>query len=235
MDALLEDDAAALLRDHQPGERWAAAEDEAAAREIVRELGGFTLAVEAVALYLGLHPDVRPAAFLARLRREGPSHVDLGGEPDVAAQMLHREKQLALVLDATLQRLDPPARTALDYAALLPPDSVPWPWLRALVEREHPEALQREEGYGDPWLAVQRRLEGLRLLTPGDHEQIARLHRLVGDHLRMRMGEESRVKLSELQDQAGGCRLGASGSLAARSNPSLAAAAAAGGRAALVG
>ena len=39
-----------------------------AAREIVRALGGFTLAVEQVALYLGLHPDVSPTAFLATLK-----------------------------------------------------------------------------------------------------------------------------------------------------------------------
>ena len=45
--------------------------DTAAAHEIARELGGFTLAVESVAIYLGLHPDIRPAAYLARLRAEG--------------------------------------------------------------------------------------------------------------------------------------------------------------------
>jgi hypothetical protein len=101
-------------------------EDAAAAREIVRELGGFTIAVESVAIYLGLHPDIRPADYLTRLRTEGlPSVDDLPAAADVAAQMEHREKQLRLVLDQTLARLTPSERTALDYAALLPPDSIP--------------------------------------------------------------------------------------------------------------
>jgi hypothetical protein len=114
----------------------------------------------------------------------------------VAEQMAHREKQLALVLDATLEKLDAPARAALDCAALLPPDNVPWPWLGALVAQEFPDALRREEGYPDPWAAIQRRLSGLRLLTPGDHEQVARLHRLVSAHLLARMAPDRRVALA---------------------------------------
>ena len=112
-----------------------------------------------MAIYLGLHPDIRPADYLARLRAEGLTGVD------------------AL----------PAERTALDYAALLPPDSIPWPWLRALVEQEHPDALTKRQGYDDPWQTLRRRLGGLRLLTPGDHVEIARLHRMVAAHVRARL------------------------------------------------
>ncbi|MFC1806034.1 TIR domain-containing protein, partial [Planctomycetota bacterium] len=55
VDALSVDDAARLIEDHQPDGQWppaSAAADAAAAREIARELGGFTLAVESVAIYL---------------------------------------------------------------------------------------------------------------------------------------------------------------------------------------
>ncbi|MBI2422952.1 MAG: toll/interleukin-1 receptor domain-containing protein [Candidatus Hydrogenedentes bacterium] len=187
VDALTEDDAARLIEDNQPDGHWpaaTAAADTAAAREIARELGGFTLAVESVAIYLGLHPDIRPADYLARLRAEGLPSVDaLLADADVAAQMQHREKQLCLVLDQTLARLTPPERTALDYAALLPPDSIPWPWLRTLVEKEIPDAFAAPPGYPDSWPALRRRLEGLRLLTPGDHPEIARLHRMVAAHM----------------------------------------------------
>ena len=200
VDALNEEDALALLRDHQKHQKWASKEDEDAARKIVRELGGFTLAIESVALHLGLHPDIRPAAYLARLKKKGlPSADEIVKNPKVAAQIEHREKQLALVLEATLDQLTPAdatdleraTRTVLDYASLLPPDSIPWPWLRALVEQEHPEAFLFEEGDLDPWLALRRRLEGLRVLTPGNHPEIARIHRLVGAHLRDRMGKEA--------------------------------------------
>ncbi|HEY3368612.1 MAG TPA: hypothetical protein VGK74_26440 [Symbiobacteriaceae bacterium] len=205
VDDLAEEDAVKLITDHQPDGRWPAATapaDEAATLEIAKELGGFTLAIEQVALYLGHHA-IRPAAYLVRLRKEGlPSADALGTDQGVTAQMRHREKQLALVLNATLERLDRPARTALDYAALLPSDSVPWPWLRACVAREHPDALRHDEGYPDPWAEIRRRLEGLRLLTPGDHPEIARLHRLVGAHLRGRLPEAAvAVKLRQMRDK----------------------------------
>lgn len=202
VDALSEDDAARLIEDHQieTDGQWSAATaeaDSAAACEIARELGGFTLAVESVAIFLGLYTEIRPADYLNRLRAEGLIGVDaLPGEADVAAQMQHREKQLHLVLDQTLDRLTSPERTALDYAALLPPEQIPWPWLRELVALEHPDALRAKPGFPDPWLALHRRLEGLRLLTPGDHVEIARLHRMVGSHLRLRLsvtGRKSRI------------------------------------------
>ena len=204
VDALGEDDAVKLVQEHQPEGQWPAATasaDEAAARALVRELGGFTVAVEAVALYLGLHPEIRPAGYLARLKKEGlPTTDDLGRDPDVAAQMRHREKQLGVVLDSTLGKLTPAERTALDYAALLPPDSIPWPWLRALVTQEHPDALRHDEGYPDPWLAIRIRLEGLRLLTPATHPEIARLHRLLGAHVVMRLGERVTSMLRRLHE-----------------------------------
>ena len=205
VDALADDDAARLIEDRQPDAQWPAATaagDATAARALARELGGFTLAVESVAIYLGLHPDIRPADYLARLRAEGLPSVDaLPADADVAAQMQHREKQLRLVLDQTLARLTSSERTALDYAALLPPDGIPWPWLRALVEQEHPDAIAVRPGYPDPWPALRRRLEGLRLLTPGDHVEIARLHRMVAAHVRERLAMRREEILRRLRDK----------------------------------
>jgi len=184
VESLAEDDALALVREHQPDQQFVSPAEEAAAREIVRELGGFTLAVEQVAIHLGLHPEIVPSALLEGLRRKGlPSADVLGARPDVQVQMLHQQKQLALILDATLGLLDAPARTALRFAALLPADSVPWPWLKALVVGRHPEIAQFAPDEPDPWIAARRRLEGLHLLTPGDHPELARLHRLVAAHL----------------------------------------------------
>ncbi|MGC8493670.1 MAG: TIR domain-containing protein, partial [Syntrophobacteraceae bacterium] len=201
VDALQEDDALALLRDHQKTKSWASPADETAARDIVRELGGFTLAIESVAIYLGL-TEVRPAAYLNKLKRDGLPTVDaLGMASNVATQMQHREKQLALVLDATLEQLasgkiGDAVRSALDYAALLPPDCIPLHWLRSLMESEHPGIFDHEEGSPDPWLSLRRRLEGLRLLTPADRPEIVRMHRLVAAHLRERMGKENKNRLT---------------------------------------
>jgi len=204
VDALDEETALSLVRDHQPprdaqgrivadlsqGEpKFASPVEEAAAREIVRALGGFTLAVEQVALYLGLHPEVSPSAFLATLRERGLPLTDTlpDRDPEVAAQMLTQSKQLGLILDATLARLDAGARTALQFASLLPADRVPWPWLRALTVARHPELGKSDDLGAHPWLAIQRRLTGLRLLTSGDQPEIARIHRLVAAHLRSRV------------------------------------------------
>ncbi|MCB1804956.1 MAG: TIR domain-containing protein, partial [Candidatus Competibacteraceae bacterium] len=190
VDALAENDALQLIREHQPNQQFSSPEDETAAREIVRRLDGFTLAVEQVAVYLGLHPDISPQAFLQRLDGEGLISTDaLPAEDDVAAQIRHQDKQLALILDATLVNLDAPTRTALRYAAMMPPDSVPWPWLRDLTVQQHSEIAERKPGYPDPWVRIQRRLQGLRLLTPGDQPELARIHRLVAAHVLAKFSE----------------------------------------------
>lgn len=197
VDSLNEDDALALVRDHQkprdakglfPG--FDSPCEEQSAREIVRELGCFTLAVEQVAVYLGLHEEVTPAAYLSGMRRKGLHIVDaLGGREDIQNQMLHREKQLSIILETTLGLLDEPGRTALRFASLLPPDSVPWPWLKTLVLRSHPELARFAADEPDPWLAIRRRVAGLRLLTDGDDPAIARIHRLVASHIQNNSGD----------------------------------------------
>ncbi len=183
VDSLDEDDALALMRDHQPAGQFPSAAEEAAARQIVRDLGGFTLAVEQAAIYLGLNAEHDPpSAFLARLRRDGLPSVDsLPRDADIAAQMLHQQKQLGPILRATLEPLVqelPAAGTALEFAAMLPPDSVPWPWLKELTAARHPDLTDIE------WGKIKRRLEGTRFLTSGDAPEIARVHRLVAAHLR---------------------------------------------------
>ena len=209
VDGLSEEDAARLLEDHQieTNGKWpaaSAAADAEAARAIARELGGFTLAVESIGIYLGLHPEIRPADFLQRLRSEGLAGVDsLPADADIGMQMQHREKQLGLVLVQTFSTLSERELAVLDFASLLPPDWIPWPWLRVLVGIDFPEFAQplddvlsgvgtSSTGHPDPWMGVRRRLEGLRLLTPGDHPQIAHGHRLVMAHIRERMGDPRR-------------------------------------------
>ena len=214
VDSLSEDDALELLREHQPSRDsegniladptrgtpgFASTAEESAARELVRELGGFTLAVEQVAVFLGLHPEIMPSAFLAGLRKKGLSSADElpAKHAKVAVQMEHQEKQLALILQATLAKLTDPALTALRFATLLPPDTVPWPWLRELTLARHPEIAQDELDEPDPWLNVRRRLSGLRLLTPGDHPEVARIHRLVAAHLREDIDSTMRDELAK--------------------------------------
>jgi len=86
IDELPPDDALALIS-HQPDGRFHCESERDAAREILRLLGSFTLAVESAAVYLGQFAnDVTCTAFLARLEKEGLEGADAAvtfDEPDV--------------------------------------------------------------------------------------------------------------------------------------------------------
>lgn len=218
VDSLDVETGVALIREHQPprdAEGWrpdfASEREESSARAIVRELDGFTLALEQVAVYLGLNPSVTPSAFLKGLRQKGLVRTDkvveglqrAGREGDI----LHREKQLGIVLAATLDLLGPaaprviagevtlfqailherqraPARTALKFAARFAPDLVPWSWLRDLTVRFHPNLAVHAEDEPEPWADIRRQLEGLRLLVQTNVPEHARMHRMITAHLR---------------------------------------------------
>ncbi len=211
VDALPIHDAVALVREFQETGTFASPEDEDGARALVESLGGFTLAVELVAAYLGAHPEVRPAAYLARLGRDGlPTADKLAEDADVADVIEHREKQLGIVLAATLARLSGRAKFVAQSAALLAPDFVVMDWLKEVAANAFPElAGPSDPSRPDPWLETWRELHGLRLLTPSDDAPIeadphrrgtevprlARMHRLVADHLKAGLTEEVREAL----------------------------------------
>ena len=214
LDSLDEDSALSLIRDLQPPRdarreivtdirqgrpEFISEAEEAAAREIVRSLGGFPLAVEQIAHYLGYHPEVLPSDILTTMRQKSLTSVDTipQRDADVSAQMYARNKQLGLILDTTLAGLDAPARTALQIASLLPPDTVPWPWLRSLTAAQHPEVGERERFGTDRWLIIQRHLTNIRLLTLGDDPEIGRIHSLVAAHLAESIEAETRETLDQ--------------------------------------
>ena len=186
IDELPPDDALALIESYQPDGRFRSEAERDAAREIVRLLGSFTLAVESAAVYLGQFAnDVTCAAFLARLKKEGLEGLDTAAsQSDVSVR--HGEKRLSATLQPTLERLGATEKLALEFAALLPPDQVPLPWLRTLVAKTFPE-MERdaEPGYPDPWKNVLRRLFSLRLLqatearTDNGDVVAIRVHRIV--------------------------------------------------------
>ena len=103
------------------------------------------------------------------------------------------------LLEPTLASLSPAELRAVEYAALLPPDNVPLPWLRDLLAAEFPE--RTHPVLGDPVAKVFQRLERLRLVVsqargrePGAGQaatgdaRLARMHRLVQDVVRARLG-----------------------------------------------
>jgi tetratricopeptide (TPR) repeat protein len=194
---LPEHEALALIRDYQPGQQFQDDTQETSAAAIVRALGGYTLAVELAAAYLGDHAKegYRPSDFLRRLEAEGllGTMDALAGEPDVTAQLRTAQTQMTSVLDWSLQRLSVPARTALAFASLLMPDRIPMAWLENLTRDIHPEELTDRPWYPQRWPKILQELQGLRLLVPaGEVDQddqarsgilgMVRIHRLVAEH-----------------------------------------------------
>jgi tetratricopeptide (TPR) repeat protein len=204
VDEMPEADALDLIESYQPngrfsgvGQREAAAEREAA-QEIVRLLGGFSLAVETAAVFLGQFAgDVTCADFLERLKQEGLEGLESAAD-ETSEGVRHGEKRLTATLQPTLERLSEEEKLALNYAALLPADQVALPWVRAMVAERFPKLGQdAEPGHPDPWQNVLRRLFSLRLCQPtggvDDDGQplVARMHRLVQELMQNAAGEHA--------------------------------------------
>jgi len=209
LDELPEQDALRLIERLQPGGTFTSDAEREAARAIVRRLGSFTLAVEGVAVYLGVHPGVSCAGFLKRLEAEGLGAEEaVVREGEVASQMRHREKQLSLALGPLLDTLSAEERFVLECAALLPADFIPLPWLRALAEERFPALATPPPGYPEPWPQIARRLLGRRLLAPtADRDETGaprtvRMHRLVQEVLRRRAGFAGEELLGRIEGRA---------------------------------
>jgi tetratricopeptide (TPR) repeat protein len=197
---LATEDAVALIREHQPARdparlhtEFSSPAEQDAARHLVDLLDGYTLAVEQAAIYLG-SSGVQPSQLLALLRAHGITVLDDVGSSADAGAILHKEKIAGVIVDQTLARLPPRATKALALACLLPPDTIPWSWLDELTDTPGDPAdpprvgLPGSSGDGD-WTSTRRILEGRRLLTLADDPRLARLHRVLGEHLRTRLAD----------------------------------------------
>ncbi len=183
-------DALALMEKYRP---FADGAEEAAAGQIVAKLGGFALAIELVAAKLAVTPSATYAIVADGL---GLDDLDvLAEQTDVVLRRHNHEKRLAAVLGPTLASLTPMQRRAMDYAAFLPPDNVPLPWLKTLLTEDF-SALATPTKWGDPWKELVRHLVKLGLLTPVQEESTSerqvKVHRLVQTLVRREMsgGEE---------------------------------------------
>ncbi|MBK7215006.1 MAG: TIR domain-containing protein [Bacteroidales bacterium] len=180
LDQLTEDQAVDLIRRYQPGQAFVSPEHEVAAREIVQELSGLTLAVETAAVYLG-QCDPRVAEqqhavdvrnYLNKLRED----LKTGGSDGVMSQL----REVTATLRPTLARLDAPARTVLQIASLLSPDGVALPWVRAIAGQSHPElAADSATGERDPWTQLIRGLIGMRLFQQTAEPRVVAIHSIL--------------------------------------------------------
>lgn len=191
-------DALALLEKHRP---FVDAAEREAAETIVRKLGGFTLAVELVAAWLAVHNESSTYARVAESL--GLTELEAMASTDEVQLRRHNERNLSAILGPMLAELTPEEFRAMEYAALLPADQVPLPWLEALVKGDFPE-FETSNRLADSWLMLCERLTRLTLFsraadTAGEG-RIVRVHRLVQEVVQARndfVGEELLGHLAE--------------------------------------
>ncbi len=175
------------------------APDDETADTITQLLGGLAVAVAAVAARLKLSPERSWSAYATNL-----ANLTLDQLPDVspevrdeigtdATALAERRRTLHVINDA-INALPPPARRAVEYAALLPQDMVPRPWLEWMLDHDASEPATNADGTpnplalampkpadlpGSPAPAVIRQLERLDVLVQcGEDGKLLSLHRL---------------------------------------------------------
>jgi tetratricopeptide (TPR) repeat protein len=198
LDTLSEEDALLLLKKYRP---FLDDAERHAARSIVRRLEGYALAVEVVGVYLWKTADegVTYVGYLQRLESEGFASLDDIAVDDRVDLSRHQQSTVSKLLEPTLAKLSPPEKLALEFAALLPSDSVPLTWLKELVVQRFPEyGAHSKPGYPDLWRQVTRRLLGLRLLVQGESDVLARIHGLTQHALTAQLTEAQRSERSQL-------------------------------------
>jgi hypothetical protein len=194
-------DALSLIESYQPGGRFKNEEEKEYACEIVKLLECFTLAVEVAALYLYERKgQISCAAFLDLLKRMGSvSGIDLAGTK--TKTVINHTKLISATLSPTLEILSPAETLILDYASLLPPDTIPVLWLKAMIIKEYPElGIVAEAGLDDQWITILNHLLSLQLLHVSMIKEndgcpiILRMHRLIQDSLQKRNKENNSIQ-----------------------------------------
>ncbi len=153
--------------------------------DIVRFFDGLAVGLTVVGVYMLIHEKLSWADYATALEAKGLGAVremekDIGALPDY-------DKRVDAAIDDTFAALPPGQQRALEFAALLPEDTVPRPWLALLLERDGDVELASLPGFeNDPAAPVLDRLIGGDLLrTSPEEEKVFSLHRV----LRARLGE----------------------------------------------
>lgn len=187
LDVLPEDDAVAFLLERTEATRTAAPDEETAARDIARELGGLASALEQAGAYVA-HLRISLAEYLRRWRER---HGRVREWFD--ARTMQYDKSVAVTWEVTFQQLDAPARAMLNILCWLAPDPIP----RALFEGEAGRAavaagaalLGETAGAATDPEGALATLAAFSLLRWEDGSALVRVHRLVQDVTRRRIDD----------------------------------------------
>ena len=192
IERLTRDDGIDLIAEFRPDAQDTANREIVGA--IVEWFDGWAVALSVVGVYMSLHPDLSWSAYRESLNQKGLGAVrstearvhDEGGLPD------RYEKRTDAIFDETLDALGPEQRRALEYAALLPEDTVLSVWLSHLLENDEDLDLPEHPGYEkNPARPVIDELQRLRLLRPVEQTADSfALHRVLRRRLVERLDED---------------------------------------------
>ena len=210
-----------LLRTFMPGEAFPDAEQAQAAKALVRALDGYTIALELIGAFVHTNwqAGARLSKYLRTLQDKGLAATDeLAGKSGIAEKIDYQHKQIALIVDDSLASLRQQlteeygeavataAQQLIEIASLLQPDTVPAPWLKAMLEQAHPDLEDTDEGL-DPWGIIRQSLMQLSLLNPAersaDRETVStdllRIHRVTAAHIASTLPDEAEWHWSQIE------------------------------------
>jgi len=124
-----------------------------AANSITLRLGGHPLAITMIGTFLANKGDVTYAEQLKWLENEGIGSLDEISKEIRLDDYAHPVP--TKVFEQVFSLLEPEGKPTaetrvLEYAALLPPDSIPFPWIFELVKEEFPEIAPTQKRPIDP-------------------------------------------------------------------------------------
>ena len=157
-----------------------------AANSITLRLGGHPLSLTMVGTYLENRQDMSYASQLQWLEDEGIEALNIMSDEISLGD--YAEPVPAKIFGQIFSLLTPVEMRVLEYAALLPPDSIPSPWLFDLVKDEFPEMVpDPNKAYRNPWNDLVKKLERLQLVIPSVEEpKVGGMHRLIQEAIRQR-------------------------------------------------
>jgi len=159
----------------------------AAAENIMHWLDGWAVAIALVGAYMALNEAATWPELWNHLNDSGLPGLRQLSDDEVRRELAYQQHIDAL-LDEVLDRLEPVERRLLDYAALLPEDQAPTPWLVDLISKDDIE-VKPVPGVPDPVAGGLRHLVALDLLRQRESEgEMLALHRVLRRRVRELLG-----------------------------------------------
>ena len=165
-------------------------EEKEAASTIIRYFQGLTLGLTIIGSRLSGNERTSYQQLASELRTTGLHFVDHAGSEAAIISGRYLERRLTVLLNPLLNLLQPPERTALDYAALLSPEVIPLPWLEELLHKEIPDLARPSTFKSDlsQFERIVRKLKSLSLLNDTADPALVSMHSVLYEFISSRAG-----------------------------------------------